>query len=84
MVSLTYILTQERPLALKFHILANKIVRLYILNPRCVLAFIQARSSLIEHIQFDNIGLRLIRDKMLSGESKKASLDSDRALRIGG
>ncbi|PHT71053.1 Serine/threonine-protein kinase CTR1 [Capsicum annuum] len=47
----------------------------------CVLAFVEARSSLMEQIrahQFDDVGLKLIRDKMLSGEAKEASLDSDR------
>ena len=52
-----------------------------------MIAFIEARSSLVEQIrahQFDDVKLCLIRDKVLSGEAKEAVLDSDGVLRIGG
>ena len=87
MGSLVHLLTQERPLALEVQSLANQMVRLDISTPGCVLAFVEARSSLMEQIrahQFDDVGLRLIRDKVLSGEAKEASLDLDGVLRIGG
>ena len=52
-----------------------------------MIAFIEARSSLVKQIrahQFDDVKLCLIRDKVLSGEAKEAVLDSDGVLRIGG
>ncbi|XP_069155760.1 uncharacterized protein [Solanum lycopersicum] len=52
-----------------------------------MIAFIEARSSLIEQIrahQFDDEKLCLIRDKVLRGEAKEAVLDSDGVLRIEG
>ena len=52
-----------------------------------MLAFVEARSSLMEQIrayQFNDDRLKVIRDKILSGEAKEASLDSDGVLRIGG
>ena len=52
-----------------------------------MIAFIEARSSLVEQIrahQFDDEKLCLIRDKVLRGEAKEAVLDSDGVLRIGG
>ncbi|MDV3185324.1 MAG: hypothetical protein Q8842_03190, partial [Candidatus Phytoplasma australasiaticum] len=74
-------------LALKVQTLPNHMVRLDISTPGHVLSFVEGRSSLMKQIrahQFNDIGLRLIRDKMLSGEVKEALLDSDRVLRIGG
>lgn len=44
------------------------------------------RYSLIEKIQvhqFDDVGLRVIRDKVLSSETKKAFIDQDGILGIG-
>ncbi|XP_069149984.1 uncharacterized protein [Solanum lycopersicum] len=52
-----------------------------------MIAFIEARSSLVEQIrahQFDDEKLCLIRDKVLRGEAKEVVLDSDGVLRIGG
>ncbi|XP_069145475.1 uncharacterized protein [Solanum lycopersicum] len=52
-----------------------------------MIAFIEARSSLVEQIrahQFDDEKLCLIRDKVLRGEDKEVVLDSDGVLRIGG
>ncbi len=87
MGSLAHILTQERLLALEVQSLANQMVKLDISIFGNVLALLEARSSLMEHIrahQFDGVGLRLIGDKVLSGETKEASLDLDGFLRIGG
>lgn len=77
MGSLVHLLIQERPLALEFQSLANKMVRLDILTNGRVLTFVQARSSVMEQIrahQFDDIGLRVIRDKVLSGRLRKPHL----------
>ena len=74
-------------LALKIQYLANQMIRLDILTRGCVLAFMEARFSLMEQIrahQFDDAALRSIRDKVLSGKDKEGSLDSDGVLRIGG
>ena len=52
-----------------------------------MIAFIEARSSLVEQIRahkFNDERLCLIRDKVLRGEAKEAVLDSDGVLRIGG
>ena len=52
-----------------------------------MIAFIEARSSLVKHIrvhQFDDEKLCLIQDKVLIGEAKEAVLDSDGVLRIRG
>ena len=52
-----------------------------------MIAFIEARSSLVEQIRahpFDDEKLCLIREKVLRGEAKETVLDSDGVLRIGG
>ena len=62
-------------------------VRLDILEPRKVLAYMEARSSLLEQIraqQFDDGDLCKIRDKVKKGEAKSAILDSEGVLRIKG
>ncbi|KAF3645196.1 putative NAC domain-containing protein 2-like [Capsicum annuum] len=87
MGSLAHLLTQERPLALEVRSLSHHMVRLDISKPRRVLSFVEARSSLMEQIrahQFNDAKLRLIQNKVLSGEAKEASLDSDGDLRIWG
>lgn len=58
-------------------------VRLYVSTRRCVQAYVVARSSLMEQIwayQFDHVGLRVIWDKGMRGEVKKALLDIDGVL----
>ena len=50
MDSLAHLLTQERPLASEVQSLANQIVRLDISTVVHVLAFVEARSSLMEQI----------------------------------
>lgn len=67
--------------------MANQIVRLDISKPRCVLASVEARSSLMKQIRahkFDDVGLRMIQGKVLIGEAKESSLTSNGFLRIGG
>lgn len=52
-----------------------------------MIAFIQVRSSLVEHIcehQFDDEKQCFIRDKVMKRETKEAIIDSKGSLRIGG
>lgn len=50
MVSLGYLPTMERPLALDIQSLANQLIRLDILDFGPILAFVGARSSLLDQI----------------------------------
>ena len=87
MDSLAWLRVEERPLALEVQSLARQLVRLDISTPHSLLAFVEARSTLMDHIrvhQFDDDKLRIIRDKVLRGEAKSAFLDSEGVLRIGG
>ena len=62
-------------------------VRLDISESGKVLAYMEARSSLLEQIraqQFDDGDLCKIRDKVLKGQAKAAILDSEGVLRIKG
>ncbi|XP_059285594.1 uncharacterized protein LOC132039066 [Lycium ferocissimum] len=70
-----------------FQTLANSFVRLDISKYGKVLAYVEARSSLLEQIkaqQFDNAKLCKIRDKVLSGEAKQFMINSKGVLRIKG
>ena len=88
MGSLAALSIEERPLARDVEILAKSLVRLQISEESDgMIAFIEARSSLVEHIrahQFDDEKLCLIRDKVLIWEAKEAVLDSNGVWRIGG
>ena len=87
MGSLAMLQVDERPLARDVQSLANSFVRLDISEPGKVLAYMEARSSLLEQIraqQFDDGDLCKIRDKVLKGEAKTAILDSEGVLRIKG
>ncbi|XP_015081239.1 uncharacterized protein LOC107024791 [Solanum pennellii] len=87
MGSLAMLQVDKSPLARDAQSLANSIVRLNILEPGKVLAYMEARSSLLEQIraqQFDDGDLCKIRDKVLKGEAKAAILDSEGVLRIKG
>ena len=79
---------EEKPLARDVQMLATSLVRLQNSEGSDgMITFIEARSSLVEKIcahQFNYEKLCHIRDKVLSGEAKKAFLDSDGILRIGG
>ena len=85
MASLAMLQVDERPLARDIQSLANSFVRIDISEPRKVLAYMEARSSLLERIraqQFDDGDLCKIRDKVLKGEAKAAILDSEGVLRV--
>ncbi|XP_069152913.1 uncharacterized protein [Solanum lycopersicum] len=87
MGSLAMLQVGECPLARDVQSLANKFVRLDISEPRKVLAYMEARSSLLEQIrtqQFDDGDICKIRDKVVKGEAKAAILDSEGVLRIKG
>ncbi|XP_069146071.1 uncharacterized protein [Solanum lycopersicum] len=87
MGSLAMLQVDERPLSRDVQSLANSFVRLDISEPHKVLAYMEARSSLLEQIraqQFDDGDLCKIRDKVLKGEAKAAILDSEGVLRING
>ena len=87
MGSLAMLQVGERPLSRDVQSLANSFVRLDISESGKVLAYMEARSSLLEQIraqQFDDGDLCKIRDKVLKGEAKAAILDSEGVLRIKG
>ena len=87
MGSLAMLQVGERPLARDVQSLANSFVSLDISESGKVLAYMEARSSLLEQIraqQFDDGDLCKIRDKVLKGEAKAAILDSEGVLRIKG
>jgi len=68
MSSLAFILAEEMPLALDNQSLANKLVRLDILEPSQVLACVVAQSSLFEQIkarQYDDPHLIVLREIVL-------------------
>ena len=65
----------------------NRFLRLDILESRKVLAYMEARSSLLEKIraqQFDDDDLCKIRDMLLKGEDKAAIFDSEGVLTFKG
>ncbi|WMV40833.1 hypothetical protein MTR67_034218 [Solanum verrucosum] len=88
MGSLAAMSVDERPLARDVQRLANSLVWLQVSEETgSLIAFIEARSSLIEQIcerQFDDEKLCLIRDNVVRGEANEVILDSDGVLRIGG
>ena len=87
MCSLAMLQADGRHLARDVQSLANSFVRLDISEPGKVLAYMEARSSLLEQTraqQFDDGDLYKIRDKVLKGASKVAILDSEGVLRIKG
>ncbi|XP_069148227.1 uncharacterized protein [Solanum lycopersicum] len=87
MGSLAMLPVGERPLARDVQSLANIFVRLDISKSGKVLAYMEARSSLLEQIRaqhFDDGDLCKIREKVLKREAKAAILDSEGVLRIKG
>ncbi|XP_015084222.1 uncharacterized protein LOC107027624 [Solanum pennellii] len=75
MGNLAMLQVDERPLARDVHSLANSFVRFDISESDKLLAYMEARSSLLEKIraqQFDDGDLCKIRDKVLKGEAKVA------------
>ena len=74
MGSLAMLQVNEHPLARDVQSLAKSFVRLDISEPRKVLAYMEAISSLLEQIraqQFDDGDLCKIRDKVLKGEANR-------------
>jgi len=66
MGSLAYILVGERPFAVDVQALANRFVRLDILEPSHILACVVSRSSLFDHIresQYDDPHLLVLKDR---------------------
>ncbi|XP_055802165.1 uncharacterized protein LOC129871283 [Solanum dulcamara] len=87
MGSLFFLKADERPLALEIQSLARQLIRLDISTSHSILTFVEARSSLMNHIrvhQFDHDMLRAVRNKVLRGEAKSVSLDPEEVLRING
>ncbi|XP_070022880.1 uncharacterized protein [Nicotiana sylvestris] len=87
MGSLAFILAAERPLALDIQSLANRLVRLDLLEPSRVLACVVAQSSLLGQIkarQFDDPHLAVLRETVLQGGTKEVSIGEDDALRLQG
>ncbi|XP_070022223.1 uncharacterized protein [Nicotiana sylvestris] len=75
----------KRSLALDVQALANRIVRLDISDPSCVLACIVARSSLFERIrdrQYDDPHLLSLRDTVRHGGAKQVIAGDDGVLRM--
>ncbi|XP_070005462.1 uncharacterized protein [Nicotiana sylvestris] len=85
--SLAFILAEERPLALDIQSLANRLVRLDILEPNRVLACVVAQSSLLEQIkarQFVDLHLMVLRETVLQTGAKEVSIGEDGVLRLQG
>ncbi|XP_070049713.1 uncharacterized protein [Nicotiana tomentosiformis] len=83
MVSLAFILVEERPLALDIPSLANRLVRLDISEPSRVLACVITQSSLLEQIkarQFNDPHLMVLRETVLQGSAKEVSIGEDGVL----
>ncbi|XP_070039316.1 uncharacterized protein [Nicotiana tomentosiformis] len=87
MGSLAFIPAGERSLSKDVQALANKFVRLDILEPIRVLACIVSQSSLLECIkycQYDDPHLHVFKDTVLRGGAKEVSTGDDGVLRLEG
>ncbi|XP_070026537.1 uncharacterized protein [Nicotiana sylvestris] len=87
MGSLAFIPAAERPLALDIQSLANRLVRLDILEPNRVLTCVVAQSSLLGKIkarQFDDPHLAVLRETVLQGCAKEVSIGKDGVLLLQG
>ncbi|XP_070056550.1 uncharacterized protein [Nicotiana tomentosiformis] len=85
MCSLAFISAEKRPLSLDIQSLANRLVRLDISEPSGVLVCVVAQSSLFEQIkarQFDDPHLMVLREKVLRGGAKEATIGADGVLRL--
>ncbi|WMV18623.1 hypothetical protein MTR67_012008 [Solanum verrucosum] len=75
MGSLAFLSITERPLALDIQSFANRMVRLDISDSRCVLAYVDAQSPLLDRIcsrQFEDEDLVALRDRVLGGRASLA------------
>ncbi|XP_070045707.1 uncharacterized protein [Nicotiana tomentosiformis] len=87
MGSLAFISAEERPLALDIQSLSHRLVRLDISEPIRVLVCVVAQSSLFEHNkarQFDDPHLLVLRETVLQGGDKEATIGGDGVLRLHG
>ncbi|XP_070046546.1 uncharacterized protein [Nicotiana tomentosiformis] len=83
MGSLAFILARERPLTSNVLALANRFVRLDILNPSRVFACLVSRSSLFECIkasQYDDLHLLVLRDTVQHSDAKEVTIGDDDGL----
>ena len=87
MGSLAHLQVSRRPLAREVQTLANDFMRLEVNEKGGLLACMGARSSFLDKIkgkQFNDEKLIRIRDKVLRGEAKEATIDEEGVLRIKG
>ena len=87
MGSLAHMQVSRRPLAREVQTLANDFMRLEVLEKEGFLARVEARSSFLDKIkgkQFNDEKLIRIRNKVLQGEAKEATIDEEGVLRIKG
>ncbi|XP_070050333.1 uncharacterized protein [Nicotiana tomentosiformis] len=83
--SLAYILVGERPLPLDVQALANQFVRLDILEPNRVLAYVVSQSSLYELIReclYDDPHLLVLKEMVYHDDAKEVSIGDGRVLRM--
>ena len=87
MGSLAHLQVSRRPLAREVQTLANNFMRLEVNEKGGFLACVEARSSFLDKIKgkhFNDEKLIRIRDKVLRGEAKKATINEVGVLRIKG
>ena len=87
MGSLAHLQVSRRPLAREVQILANDLMRLEVNEKGGLLASVESRSSFLDKIkgkQFNDEKLIWIRDKVLQGEAKEATINEEGVLRIKG
>ena len=87
MRSLAHLKVSRRPLAREVQTLANDLVRLEVNEKGGFLACVEVRSSFLDKIkgkQLNDEKLIRIRDKVLRGEAKEATIDEEGVLRIKG
>ncbi|XP_070035393.1 uncharacterized protein [Nicotiana tomentosiformis] len=87
MDSLAFISVEKRLLALDIQSLANRLVRLDILEPNQVLACVVAQSSLFERIkarQYNDSNLLVLRETVLWGGAEEVTISDDSVLRLQG
>ena len=85
MGSLAHLQVSRRPLSREVQTLANNFMRLEVNEKGGFLANVEARSSFLDKIkgkQFTDEKLIRIRDKVLRGEAKEATIDEEGVLRI--
>ncbi|XP_070026136.1 uncharacterized protein [Nicotiana sylvestris] len=85
MGSLAFILVGERSLASDVQALANRVVRLDVLEPNLVLAYVVSRSSLYDHIrerQYDDPHLLVLKETIQHDNAKYVTIGDDGVLRM--